>query len=321
MVSDCTWSGKKVLVTGGTGFIGSHLVRKLCKLGANVSVLVHKTPYIGNEFVTQIFGDLRENNTGWQTLVEILNPDVVFHLAAQPIVGIAGENELETLQTNVGGTYNLLSVCKKLLNLSHFVHISTDKVYGDIDAINKDTIPQGVKHPYNVSKLASDGIAQMYSNFFDVPMTIIRNANVYGAGDTHFDRIVPRTIQRAFLEQSPVIRGDGNNKRDYIHVSDIVDGYVAAAELPTGKEPTILNLGGHNHSVLEVVDTVLKEMNRVDLAPLFEKQWKGEIPNQHIVNDKAKELIGWNPKVDLENGIRITVPWYINFLGRKNGKG
>lgn len=310
--------GKRILITGGTGFIGTHLCNRLLELGADITVMIHKSPYKGNGFVNQILGDLKDSNSGWDTLIELFQPEIIFHLAAQPLVSVASRDEFDTLDTNVRGTYNLLNVCKNIKSLKSFVHISTDKVYGNLSPILDTSYMGGVHHPYNASKLASDHLAQMYSNFFDVPMVIIRNANVYGAGDIHFDRIIPNTIQKIFHGENPIIRGDGSNTRDYIHVSEVVDGYIRASLLPYKNKLTTLNLCGINYSTIQVIDTLLAKMNHVELYPKYESLWTGEIPHQHIINNSAFSLIGWMPSIDLGTGLDLTIPWYVKYLERNH---
>ncbi len=311
MVAMSDFRGKRVFITGGTGFIGSHLVSRINKLGADIRLLVHKK----HSYVLRgdnLMGDLSDEMAPYwlRGYLEMFQPEIVFHLAAQPIVCNLGEDEMETMKTNVNGTLAALYSCRDLTSLKSFVHIATDKVYGDTDVIKKDSPLNGLYHPYNTSKMLGDQLAQFYSNYFGIPIVIVRNANVYGAGDTHFDRIIPRTIQNVFRGAKPIVRGDGSNTRDYIHVDEVVDGYLAASELPYKNKLTTLNLGGFNHSVLDVVDEILLRTGRIDLAPVFEKQWKGEIPHQHIENDTAKELIGWSPKTDLRSGLDKTIPWY-----------
>lgn len=312
VMSDFSWEGKKVLLTGGTGFIGTHLARSLQALGAKLLLLEHIRPAISGVEIHK--SSIANLDATFESQVLEFQPEVVFHLAAQPLVSVAASDVCATIDANVLGTTNLLCVCKDIGSIKSFVHVSTDKVYGNINPITKDSIPQGVEHPYNVSKLAADAIAQMYSNFFDMQTVIIRNANVYGPGDLHFDRIVPRTIAKVFSGEQPLIRGDGSNTRDYVYITDLIEGYLRAAELPYTRKITLLNLSGFNHTVLDIVDAILLKMNRVDLAPIFEKQWRGEIPHQHIKNDLAKDLIGWNPKVDITEGVDRVIPWYVSRL-------
>lgn len=310
------FKGKRVFITGGTGFVGSHLTQRLKDLGADIRLLTHVRPSKIVRGITGIRADIADEASHFvmRAYLEWFQPEIIFHLAAQPIVCDVNTDEIETMRTNIDGTVNILSACKGLPNLKSFVHISTDKVFGCTNPITKRSLLSGLQHPYNASKMIGDQIAQFYSNYFDIPVVIIRNANVYGEGDLHFDRIVPRTIRFVARGERPTIRGDGKNTRDYLYVEDLVNGYLAASQLPYQNKLTTVNLGGFNHSVLDVVDAILGKMGRVDLSPNFEKQWKGEIPDQHIENDAAKELIGWNPQTTLDCGLDKTIPFYVEHL-------
>lgn len=310
------WYKKKVFITGGTGFIGTHLVKKLTKMGADIFLLVHKKRPDNKDIIYHC-ADIVGLDRDFEINLKWFSPEVIFHLAAQPLVSDAMRDGKGTLDTNVKGTYDFLDSCKNLKSLKSFVHISTDKVYGNVSPIHDYTVANATHHPYNASKLAGDAIARMYSNFYGIPTVVVRNANVYGAGDGHLDRIIPRTIVNAIKGEKPVIRGDGSNTRDYIHVSEVVEGYLRAAALPYKEKLTVLNLGGFNHPVIRIVDTILSKLGRVDLACAFEEQWNGEIPNQHIVNEQAKELIRWNPKIDIEQGLDLTIPWYKDKYGKR----
>lgn len=305
------WEDKKVFITGGTGFIGKHLVNKLKSLGAEVRVYCHVTASSEKQF----WGDIGD----WECLGDLetyLNdycPDVVFHLAAQPLVNYAESLLIKTLNINVTGTYLFLYVCSKIKSIQSIVHISTDKVYGNIPLITEEHIPEGVEHPYNASKLAGDVLAQMLAHTFDFPLVVIRNGNIYGAGDTHWERIVPGTTKRVLNGLPPIIRGSGESLRDYIHVDDIVVGFINAAEYGWGKTGVeILRLGASSPtSVKEIVDLILKETKRIDLVPIYEDLLKGEIPNQHIFDKASQRKIEWYPKIDLEQGLARTIPFYL----------
>lgn len=302
----------RIFVTGGSGFIGSHLIKRLIEQGHEIMATEHETPLSsGVDFVVRCDLSKDHSHAPLKNAVRKFQPDIVYHLAAQPIVMsiTSGVNELETIRINTLGTINILSACKDEKSIKSFVHISTDKVYGDTEVIDLGTPTNGRRHPYNASKEAGDIFSQMYSYCYDLPIVIIRNANVYGDGDRHFDRIVPRTILNLLRGQSPVIRGDGSNRRDYVHVSEIVDAYMKAAKIAKYGEPTVLNLHGYNRTIDQVVQTIQKALD-VNINPIYEPQWKGEIPNQHIVDPMAYELIGWNPQVDFDLGISKTVPWY-----------
>jgi CDP-glucose 4,6-dehydratase len=305
------WEDKKVFLTGGEGFIGKHLVNRLRSLGAEVRLFVHKTPSVEKQFN----GDLIEykDTVELNKFLQVYLPDVVFHLAAQPLINDAEKLLLTTLDTNIRGTYNLLYACVGVKSIQSIVTISTDKVYGNLDIITEKDIPNGVEHPYNASKLSADIIAQMFAHTFDLPIVIIRNGNIYGDGDLHWERIVPRTFRQAVHGKPPVIRGDGSAMRDYIHVSEIVTGFINAATYNWAKTGVnILRLGSNkSYPVSEVIDQILKLTKRIDLSPVYETVLRGEIPNQHIVDTVSREAIGWYPEIDLEQGLEITSHYYL----------
>lgn len=308
------WKDKKVFITGGAGFIGSHLVELLQSLGADIRTFIHTTSPLN--YTPWIKGDLVKYDDCkiLHNYLMVFKPDVVFHLAAQPLVNRSAELLIETLDINIRGTYGLLSACIGVPSIQSIVHISTDKVYGNLDIITGSDIPNGVHHPYNTSKLSGDIIAQMFCNTFGLPITIIRNGNIYGAGDKHWERIIPGNFLKVLNGYNPSIRGDGSSLRDYIHVSEIVVGFINAADYGWGRtDNPILLLGSVKpYSVREVIDVILKNCNRVDLAPVYEELLQGEIPHQHISDPVSQEKIGWYPTIDLESGIEMTAPYYIH---------
>lgn len=311
--------GKRVFATGGTGFIGSHLTQRLAGLGVELGLFIHakESPLSAR----RIYGDLRDSSNLFHFL-RGFQPEIIFHLAAQPLVRVAMEEELRTLQTNIDGTYNLLHACKGLESLKAFVHVSTDKVYGEFDdTVSEENELHGVNHPYNASKLCGDVIAQMYAKAFDIPVIICRSGNIYGEGDENLDRLIPGAIVSALKGESLIIRSDGKMVRDYIYVDDIIDAYLLLAETISKDknwQGKAVNFGAEEPmSVLDVVHEVLGATNRIDLVPKIMNTARLEIPYQHLDWGLARSL-GWNPKIGLEEGLRKTIPWYKEYLNGKS---
>lgn len=273
----------KICITGGTGFIGSHLARVL------PDAVLFDYPA----------KDLR-NITDACAWIDEYQPEVVYHLAAQSVV--TNEDDLETLTTNIVGTYNLLHACRNDKNLRAFVHVSTDKVYGcNGEALTTDRL-KGTDHPYSASKTSGDILAQMYAKHYGLPVRIVRMANIYGPGDMHFDRVVPGTICDTLHGEARRHRGDPRFIRDYIYIADLIPAYLRLPNEPEG----IYNLGGDFCSVRDLTDTILRLMGREDLQPVWENTQHNEITMQHIEGCPD----WWKPQTSLEEGLERTIRWY-----------
>lgn len=320
------WNNKNVFVTGGTGFLGSYLVKKLVNYGANVTILVRdyipqSNIYIGEEYkkVNVVHGMLEDYLLIERSLGEY-EIDTVFHLAAQAIVGVANKNPLGTFKSNIEGTWNILEAARKSPLIKQVIVASSDKAYGDQEKLPYDeNMPLQGKHPYDVSKSCTDLIAQTYYETYKLPVCITRCGNLYGGGDLNFNRIIPQSIKSILNKEAPVIRSDGSFIRDYFYIEDAVDAYINLAE-----KVVDLNLGGQafNFSneiqltVLELVNKILKIMGS-EIKPIILNQGSNEIIHQYLSAKKARTVLGWSPNYTIDEGLSKTIEWYEDFLKKE----
>jgi CDP-glucose 4,6-dehydratase len=325
------WLDRPTLVTGGTGLVGSRLVRRLVESKADVVCLVRdwvpqselvRTGLI--ERVKTVRGDVRDSALMERILGEY-EIDTVFHLAAQTIVGIANRNPVSTLDVNIAGTYTLLEACRRSPQVRQVILASSDKAYGDQENLpyGEDTPLEG-RHPYDVSKSCADLIAQAYARTFGLPVAITRCGNFYGGGDLNWNRIIPGTIRSVLRRTRPVIRSDGSYIRDYFYVEDGAAAYMLLAEALAANRTLAGEAFNFSNelqvSVLEVVDRILKVMNS-DLEPEVLNQASNEIKRQYLNADKARRLLGWSPLFDLDSGLRETIDWYRAFFATDGETG
>jgi len=324
MVLNKFWVDRPTFVTGATGLVGSWLVQRLVKAGADVVCLVRdwvpQSELIQTSLVEKVKivrGDICEQPLLERILGEY-EIDTVIHLAAQTIVTIANRNPVATFETNIGGTWTLLEACRRSPTVHQIVIASSDKAYGDqkILPYDENTPLQG-SHPYDVSKSCSDLIAQAYTITYGLPVVITRCGNFYGGGDLNWNRIVPGTIRSVLRGQRPIIRSDGHFIRDYFYVEDGAAAYMLLAEM-LAENPA---LRGHafNFSneiqitVLELVTKILQLLNS-DLIPDVHNETSNEIREQYLSAAKAREMLGWQPLFSLEEGLIQTIDWYKNFF-------
>ncbi len=243
----------------------------------------------------------------------------MFHLAAQTIVEHAVRDPLGTMRANVAGTWELLDACRRSGRPARIVVASSDKAYGTQPVLpyTEDQPLEG-RHPYDVSKSCADLIASAYANTYGLPLAITRCGNLFGGGDLNFSRLVPGTIRHALRGERPVLRSDGSPLRDYLHVDDAVDAYLAIAERL--HDPSIAGEAWNvsceqPQSVLEMTQRVLTAAGRGDLEPVVLSEARHEIPNQYLAATKLRDRLGWSPSVGLEEGLTRTVRWYRTHLG------
>jgi CDP-glucose 4,6-dehydratase len=318
------WRDRPTLVTGGTGLVGSWLVRKLIEEGAPVVCLVRdwipESELIHGRTIDRVKvvrGDVRDAALVERTLGEY-EIDTVFHLAAQTIVGIANRNPVSTFETNIQGTWIMLEACRRSPAVKQIIVASSDKAYGSqaILPYSEETPLQGT-HPYDVSKSCADLIAHAFHATYQLPVLITRCGNFYGGGDLNWNRIVPGTIRSVLRGQRPVIRSDGQYIRDYFYVEDGAAAYLLLAEQLAARP----ELSGHafnlsnelNVTVLQLVERILAAMGS-SLKPEVRNESSNEIREQHLSAAKARRMLGWSPLFNLDEGLALTIDWYREFL-------
>jgi CDP-glucose 4,6-dehydratase len=310
------WNNVKVCVTGGRGFVGSHIVSRLDSLGAQVlSLDITPVSSAGGGNVTQIVDDICQYESVQEVLADC---QVVFHLAAQAIVGLSMEKPSDTLETNIRGTMNILEAVRTNDAIKALVIASTDKVYGEPEKLPiAEEHPVGWKSPYDLSKACADLCAQMYSKNYGVAIGITRCCNIYGPGDTNFSRAIPDFISAVVDGKPPVIRGHGQHQRDLIYIEDAVNAYITLAEAVLDKGITgPFNFGnGRPYKVVELAEMIVK-LGGYDFKPTILGQSSPEIEVQYLDSTKARSVLGWAPKVSLEEGLERSLVWYKNYLGK-----
>lgn len=320
------WAGRRVLVTGATGIVGSSLVRRLLDEDAVVVTLVFdwdpqsELMRSGDVGRTHVVSGGLEDISAVERAVNLHETDTVIHLGAQTLVGTANRNPLPTFEANIRGTYNLLEVCRIHRDLVKSVVVaSSDKAYGDVAELPySEEMPLHGKHPYDVSKSCADLLAGAYGHTYGLPVTVARCGNIYGGGDLNWSRIVPGTIRSLLNGEAPILRSDGTFTRDYIYVRDVVDGYLRLADRAgeEGIRGEAFNFSpGEPLSVIEITREIQRLMDREDLEPVILNQARAEIRDQYLDCTKAAERLGWSSGYTLEEGLLETIAWYTDFLG------
>ncbi|MEW6075309.1 MAG: GDP-mannose 4,6-dehydratase [Candidatus Omnitrophota bacterium] len=320
------WKGKVIVITGANGFLGSHLVKRALAYNAKVVVLIKEDIArslfnIGKLYrkVTVIRGDLKNR----RLITSLFAKDKVslcLHIAAQAIVGIANKSPLGTLRTNIEGTWNILEAAR-VYGVGAMIVASSDKAYGEHEKLPyKEDAPLLSLHPYDASKACADILSRTYAHTYAMPIGVSRCANIYGPGDFNFSRIIPDTMKAVINGKNPVIRSDGTPLRDYVFIDDIVDAYYNLARMLFLKKVGFgeaFNFGtGRAIRVLDLVYKIIKVSEKSGLSPriMSKGKIKGEIEKQYLSSAKAKRLLGWEAKYNLDRGLKETYAYYRDFF-------
>jgi CDP-glucose 4,6-dehydratase len=314
---------KRALVTGGHGFAASHLARALLERGDTVTVLDLAPPPLSglvlqgiSPEVELVEADLRDDQRVGAT-VAASEFDVVFHLAAQTLVGPAMADPAATFEVNVRGTWTLLEACRRA-DVPAVVVASSDKAYGPSDELPyREDMQLRPASPYEASKAAADAIALSYRPAYGLPVAVTRFANIYGGGDLNFSRLIPEAIAAVLDGRRPQIRSDGSPERDFLYVDDAVAAYLAVEHAVGAGGPAAgeaFNAGGERpHPVAEVLETIAR-VSGAGLDPEYHGTGNpvNEIDRQYVDSAKLRALTAWRPEVELDDGLARTIEWYRN---------
>jgi len=313
------WNGKKVLITGAGGFIGSHLTERLFELGADVRAFVRYTSRSDDGFIKYfseelrnnidiVYGDIKELETVVKAMEGV---DIIFNLAALVGIPYSYVHPQEVIETNTIGTMNILMAARDK-GIEKIVQTSTSEVYGTARyvPINEEH-PKQPQSPYSASKIAADAIALSFYNSFELPVAVIRPFNTYGPRQS--DRAVIPSIISQVLTKEKLTLGNTTPTRDFTYVTDTAEGFIKVAESKEtiGKE---INIGsGKEISIEDLIKKIISSVGR-DIVIEHDKERvrpaHSEVERLCADNTKALEILDWSPKVSLSEGLEKT----INFI-------
>ncbi len=298
---------KNVLVTGGAGFIGSHLVERLLKEGCKVTVIDDLSEGKWENLpksskLTKIKASILDDISKY-----VRGRDIIFHLAALPRLKRSLDDPKETHRVNVEGTFNLLLAAREH-KVKRFVFASSSSIYGDQKRLplTEDMRPNPLV-PYSLHKLIGEEYCKMFSNLWGLPTISLRYFNVYGPRmnpDSPYANLLPKFIKLMSQNKTPVINGTGTHSRDFTFVSDVVEGTILAAKSDISGE--VFNIGyGESISVNRIVKILNRLMSK-NIKPIHGP----EVVEPKITlasRVKARKILGWIPKISFEEGIKTMI--------------
>ena len=309
----------RVLVTGGAGFIGSDLVRRLPREGFSVSV-IDKLTYAGDiKRIAEVLNMVKfykEDITNSKKINEIFEkekPEIVVHYAAETHVDRSILDPDTFFHTNVIGTLHLLKASLKY-KVKKFIHISTDEVYGELPLESKEKFtektPLQPNSPYSASKASADMLVRSFIETFELPAIIVRASNNYGPWQ-YPEKLIPLAISKLLCEEKIPIYGTGQNIRTWLYVEDFTEAILQIID--KGKEREVYNVGSSEEKKnIDVIKKLLDILNKSEDYIEFIPDRPGHDLRYAVDTTKIQKEIGWKPKVSFEEGLRKTVEWYID---------
>ena len=306
----------KVLVTGGAGFIGSNLADELIRRGA-------KTVIVDN-FLTGFRENLNEIAGDFDFIeADVADPEavrkavdcceIVFHQAALPSVPRSVANPLETHDACVNGTFNLLTAARDA-GVKRFIYAASSSAYGDQEKLPKteNMCPEPLS-PYAAAKLAGEYYCRVFSQVYGLETLSLRYFNVFGPRQnpaSQYSGVISRFIDAFMSGGNPVIFGDGEQSRDFTYIANVIDANLKAAEAVEGIGAVINVANGERVSLIELVEVMKRVTGRQDVKVDFQPDRKGDVKHSQADNSRAKEWLGYEKLVGLEEGIKHTIDWW-----------
>jgi UDP-glucose 4-epimerase len=303
-----------VLVTGATGFIGSHLVKRLVEEGARVNILSRSEETRKNLILKDLDAGLKickadlHDYDSIKMCADKVEPKKVFHLGAFVDLKRDFHTAKECVKTNIHGTLNMLNALKDI-NCSSFIHLGTYEVYGFNPVPFREEQPVDPLSPYSISKVCSESFCRFTNKIYNTPIVLLRLTNVYGPNQKS-ERLIPYVI-RCCIEKKEIKSTEGNQTRDYLYVEDAIEAIIRSS-ITEKAISEVINIGsGKEYKVKEAVQKILDLMGssitphygRLEHRAYEPERWYCDIT-------KAKKILGWGPRYNLEEGLRKTIRWY-----------
>ncbi len=313
------YSFKNILITGCTGLLGSWMAESLLKsditikgvaLNQDLNFLL-KSKGLLNEFEIKYL-DIADK-TSVDDYLKNNDFDAIVHLAAQTQVIEAIEDPIRTFKSNIQGTWNLVdSAMRKNLPI---VVASSDKAYGDSEVLPyEENFPLNGIYPYEFSKSATDMMCKTYRTTYDLPVTVLRCGNIYGGGDLNWDRLIPGVIKWLINNETPVLRSDGNYKRDWVYVEDVVNAYLKVTNALVENRLNVSDSYNFSSTDYLSVMEVYEKINEIHLGkyvePIIENKANLEIKDQYLSSEKIFNELGIKSEFEIDTALEMTINWY-----------
>lgn len=317
-----------ILVTGGAGFIGSHLVKRLLFEKHRVLVIDNLDSFYSvsdklenlNQFINnKNYKFVKVNIEKKEKIMQIFAKnkfDIVVHLAAKAGVRPSIDDPISYSKTNIEGTLNLLEACKNE-SLKNFIFISSSSVYGERNKVpfSESDKTENPISPYGLTKLSGEKLLRIYSSLYSIPVTILRLFTVYGPRQRP-DLAIRKFIDRIYNGKEIDVYGDGSSKRDYTYVDDIVDGIIKCVYKPFKFE--IINLGNsHPIKLKTLISMIEKGLNKKALI-IKKSNQAGDVSKTYADIKKAKNILNWKPNFPFEKGLLLMIKWYLEKYAKKS---